>query len=901
MSNLFKRVFSKKNAMFFVVVAMLAFVGGSVAVLANDEQVVSSAREYDGNAIIRGGVGSKSELAGDYRTLQRNGDATGLGAFANAGVTPGNFGQTVLGRVTKDNKVYVGDKLVATNVYTYGRQKIGASDRQIAGGAWMRHPSTSFVSHSIPAFVYMKDGVFKWAVITSCGNPVKGTATKTHNPKVAIDKRVDKSVVEVGEVFNYTITIRNTGNVPLHNVVGTDLLPDGIRLANGHQNAKVIGRFGTLQPGEKKVWKLKVKAKPGVQKNVSLRNLACVNTHVNPDPTHLPFCDDAHVIVKASPSFKIEKTSEVDVVKPGQEFDYTLTVTNNGEVDLFGVDVGDQLPDGLEPVLPNDDIIYNENTGLVNFRPKFRLNVGQSATRTLKVRVTDDTNATMLRNIACVVTDTTGGAIHCDDDKVILKHPEVVCRALVADPSEAFVPANVTFTAEAEAIDGATIDSYQFDPGDGSGVIDSNDNTAVHSYTTSGDFTAKVTVQTSEGPVTSNDCETPVKIKQKVDPKFVCTNLEASATEGDAPFTVDFTASADVENAVIEGYDFDFGDDNSESSDDNTVSHEYTTPGNYTASVQVRTSEGTTPVTEDCQVNITVNEVQEPMFACNALNVATVDADGQLPFNVNFSTDATAENGAVIQSYNFDFGDGETLNSPVPDVSHSYTQEGVFTATVQVVTNVGTTPISEACSVEITVTDEQPRFVCTDLIVEPQAGVAPFEVKFTATGEVENAVIQSYTFSFGDGSADVTTDQNMVMHTYQNPGDYNASVVINTDQGSTDPADCRVTINAQEEPVCPYNPELPVGHPDCKPPVVCEYNPQLPPNHPDCKKPEVCKYNPALSPDDPRCVEDEEEAPTFLPRTGAGAAAVVGGGSMFAAAGAYMRSRKELFSSLINN
>jgi hypothetical protein len=76
--------------------------------------------------------------------------------------------------------------LVATNAMTAGRQNISGSTKMANGGTvyFMRPPSVSFKSSSLPAYVVMNNGRFSYAIIASCGNPVKAT------PVTPVTKRV---------------------------------------------------------------------------------------------------------------------------------------------------------------------------------------------------------------------------------------------------------------------------------------------------------------------------------------------------------------------------------------------------------------------------------------------------------------------------------------------------------------------------------------------------------------------------------------------------------------------------------------------------------------------------------------------------------------------------------------
>ncbi len=150
-----------------------------------------------------------------------------------------------------------------------------------------------------------------------------------------------------------------------------------------------------------------------------------------------------------------------------------------------------------------------------------------------------------------------------------------------------------------------------------------------------------------------------------------------------------------------------------------------------------------------------------------------------------------------------------------------------------------------------------PTYVCKELKAEAQNSGSSLQVKFTATPEVSQGVtVQSYIFKFGDGSADNESTVNMVNHTYQKPGTYEASVLIKTSAGTTAPAEaCKVRITVSEN----------------QPPVITP-------------------------------VASTSETPETLVNTGveSAAAGILGGGSMAWAIGAFVRSRRSLFEQMFS-
>lgn len=98
------------------------------------------------------------------------------------GITRTNLASTdtVEGTVYKDGRVTVGGKVVATGSRTVSRaQSTGAT---ASGTVWETTTAAVFDRDSLPAFVNMQNGTFHFAVIKSCGNPVRATAVVQSTP-----------------------------------------------------------------------------------------------------------------------------------------------------------------------------------------------------------------------------------------------------------------------------------------------------------------------------------------------------------------------------------------------------------------------------------------------------------------------------------------------------------------------------------------------------------------------------------------------------------------------------------------------------------------------------------------------------------------------------------------------
>lgn len=146
----------------------------------------SSQQNCDENAVIRCGVSSPTNLQKKYGNRA---DVQAL--YRHFGISKSDINQidTTMqqGYVTKGGRVVVDGKTVATNAMTVGRQNMPGSTKMTAGGTtfYMRPPSVSFASSRLDAYVVMNNNQFAYAILTSCGNPVKATPVQQKQPTPA--------------------------------------------------------------------------------------------------------------------------------------------------------------------------------------------------------------------------------------------------------------------------------------------------------------------------------------------------------------------------------------------------------------------------------------------------------------------------------------------------------------------------------------------------------------------------------------------------------------------------------------------------------------------------------------------------------------------------------------------
>jgi len=140
-------------------------------------------RDCDDNSIIKCGATSAAELSERFNENKTN-DLPAI--YSSYGISAADIANAStiakMGEVRKDGTIVVDGQVVATGAMSIGRQDIfsGSSQKKIGDKVFYETaPAGSFMRDSIAAHVFFnKDGEFKAAILTSCGNPVTG-----HPPK----------------------------------------------------------------------------------------------------------------------------------------------------------------------------------------------------------------------------------------------------------------------------------------------------------------------------------------------------------------------------------------------------------------------------------------------------------------------------------------------------------------------------------------------------------------------------------------------------------------------------------------------------------------------------------------------------------------------------------------------
>ncbi|MBZ0293710.1 MAG: PKD domain-containing protein [Anaerolineae bacterium] len=330
----------------------------------------------------------------------------------------------------------------------------------------------------------------------------------------------------------------------------------------------------------------------------------------------------------------------------------------------------------------------------------------------------------------------------------------------VQDKTSGPSPLTIQFTDRSTG----NITSREWNFGDGETSTQPNPS---HTFTAVGTYNTILTVY---GPGGSSSVRRQITVENPTIPEPIAA-LVASPTEGQAPLTVQFDASDS--SGQIDAYNWDFGD--GETDQGQIVGHVYTQEGTYEAELVVVGPGGQSRRT-------TTITVTRPPDAPTAAFTSSPES-GTIPLTVQF--DATTSSGE-INSYSWDFGDGETGQGAT--VSHVYDEVGTYTVTL-IVTGPGGNATATA-EISATPPIEPPSAAFT---ASPEAGPAPLEVEFTNQSSGDGL---SFSWDFGDGE---TSQEIEPIHTYANAGQYTVTLTVNG-ISDTDTAQGTITVTEPEAP-----------------------------------------------------------------------------------------------------
>lgn len=306
-----------------------------------------------------------------------------------------------------------------------------------------------------------------------------------------------------------------------------------------------------------------------------------------------------------------------------------------------------------------------------------------------------------------------------------------------------------------------SVATYAWDFGDGATGTGSQ---VEHDYGSAGTFQVTLTVTDGEGATHSV-----TQAVETVDPPNQLPTAAISSNADDLSVAFSGAGSTDPDGTVV-GWSWEFGD--SATATGVTTSHTYAAPGEYTVTLTVTDNRGGTATASRVISVLGPNQLPTADFDWTANDE-----------KVAFDAGASADPDGTIESYAWDFGDGETGTGATR--SHTFAASGTYT-------------------VKLTVTDDRggedvrTRQVTVVANAKPTAAFTSsatfLAVSFDGSGSTDSdGTVDDYAWDFGDGESGSGATPG---HTYAAAGAYTVKLTVTDDDGAKDSVTKTVTVTA---------------------------------------------------------------------------------------------------------
>ena len=192
-------------------------------------------------------------------------------------------------------------------------------------------------------------------------------------PEITPKKDVNNTTPNFGENVAYTIVVSNDGISDAKQVVITDTLAKGLKFIGANYNGVYDKDTHTV------TWTLDIDAGKTVELkvNVTVKDYGILVNKVTVG-------DKTSLVDIAVPEIIPDKTANVTDANFGDNVTYTVTVTNDGDVDASQVVIVDQLGNDLKYVSSSDGGVWDEKTNTVTWI----VDLAAGETKTLNVVAT---------------------------------------------------------------------------------------------------------------------------------------------------------------------------------------------------------------------------------------------------------------------------------------------------------------------------------------------------------------------------------------------------------------------------------------------------------------------------------------------------------------------------------
>lgn len=271
--------------------------------------------------------------------------------------------------------------------------------------------------------------------------------------------------------------------------------------------------------------------------------------------------------------------------------------------------------------------------------------------------------------------------------------------------------------------------------------------------------------------------------------KSPTVEIFADPMTGYQPLEVSFTIIAEDTDGLVQSCEIDFGDGTT--SFETNPNHIYQA-GTYNVIITVIDNEGA--ITSETITIVVKNKLP-------SVSASSDITTGKEPLLVFFTSSANDSDG-TINSYEWDFKDGET--SSLQNTNHTFQSSGNYTVIITVTDNDGGIATD---SIMIIVLENDPP--TASISASPTSGVNPLEIKFLGSGTDSDGTIDSYHWDFDDVT---DSDEQYPSKTFLDPGVYTVVLTVTDDKGATGTATVEITVSENSPPTASVSADPTFGY-----------------------------------------------------------------------------------------
>jgi PKD repeat protein len=307
---------------------------------------------------------------------------------------------------------------------------------------------------------------------------------------------------------------------------------------------------------------------------------------------------------------------------------------------------------------------------------------GDGTVETTGEQVTYRYEETGTYTVRLTVTDTDGETAVASQPITIVEANQPPTATFTVNTSSPTTETIVSFDASSAQDDGG-ITRYQWDF-DGDGTVEATGGQPTHQYDTPGSYTVELTVRDADGATDTTTRSITVSEPEKSDQSSERSGGEAFTYKPSSPTvdtTVRFDANEFPSDATATSYEWDFTGDGTADAFGSTVPHIFSSGGTQTVALTAELESGET---ETVRRTVLVNTPPEPGFS---ISPSPAIIEEPTTFDAGETTDSTGS----IESYKWDFNGDGMVDKTEKAVTHTFSEEGRPTVTLQVTDTQGVT------------------------------------------------------------------------------------------------------------------------------------------------------------------------------------------------------------------